>query len=57
MDELVQFRTGDKEVRTGFWWGNRRERERLEDVDVDGWMMIMFKEMGWRPGLDWSGWG
>ena len=23
-------------MRTEFWWGDRREREDLEDLDVDG---------------------
>jgi hypothetical protein len=27
---------GDREVHTGFWWGNLREREYLEDLEVDG---------------------
>jgi len=24
------------EVHTGFWWGNLRGRDHLEDLDVDG---------------------
>jgi hypothetical protein len=27
---------GRGEVYTGFWWGNRRERDHLEDPGVDG---------------------
>ena len=27
---------GRKEVRTGFWWGNLRDRDNLEDSGVDG---------------------
>jgi hypothetical protein len=26
---------GRGEVCTGFWWGNLRERDHLEDLDVD----------------------
>ena len=33
------------EVYTGFWWGNPRERDHLEDQDVDGRIILkrMFK--------------
>jgi hypothetical protein len=27
---------GREEVRTGFWWGNPRKNDHLEDPDVDG---------------------
>jgi hypothetical protein len=26
---------GRGEVHMGFWWGNRRKRDHLEDLDVD----------------------
>ena len=29
-------RMGRGEVYKGFWWGNLRERDHLEDPDVDG---------------------
>jgi hypothetical protein len=29
------------EMHTGFWWGNPREREHLEDSGVDG--RVIFK--------------
>jgi hypothetical protein len=31
---------GRGEVHTGFWWGNLREREHLEDLCVDGRIII-----------------
>jgi len=27
-------------VRTGFWWGNVRERDHLEDLDLDGEIIL-----------------
>ena len=32
----VWFVWGRGEMRAGFWWGNQRERDRIEDLDVDG---------------------
>jgi hypothetical protein len=42
------------EVHTGFWWGNLREREHLEDLGVDGEnsVKIGFREVGWG-GMGW----
>jgi len=31
---------GRTEVYTGFWWGNRRERDHLEDPVVDGRIIL-----------------
>ena len=37
---------GTGEVRTGFWWGNLRERDHLEGLDVAGRMILkrIFKQ-------------
>jgi hypothetical protein len=32
---------GEKQVHSGFWWGNLRETDNSEDLDVDG--KIIFK--------------
>ena len=41
------------EVHTGFWWVNLRKREHLEDVGVDGRIILkrIFKK--WDVGMDW----
>jgi hypothetical protein len=38
---------------TGFWWGNLREREYLEDLDVGGRIILtwILKKLG--AGMDW----
>jgi hypothetical protein len=35
-------------VYTGFWWGNLRERDHLENPDVDGRIIIrwIFRKLG-----------
>jgi hypothetical protein len=38
------------EVHIGFWWGNLRERDHLEDPDVD--IKISIHEIGWGWALD-----
>ena len=29
-----------REMRAGFWWGNLREGDSLEDLDVDGRVIL-----------------
>jgi hypothetical protein len=37
-----------REVHTGFWWGNLKERGHLEDLDVDGLMLyVWILKRGW----------
>jgi hypothetical protein len=33
-------RTGRREVYTGFWWGNLRERDHLEDPGINGRIIL-----------------
>jgi hypothetical protein len=48
---------GKRDVCTGFWWGNLRERDRWGDPGVDGRIMFgwIFKkwDVGVRTGLGW----
>jgi hypothetical protein len=35
----------------GFWWGNTKEKEHLEELSVGG--RIVLKETGWQD-VDWT---
>jgi len=39
-------------VRTGFWWGNLRESDHLEDPSVDGRIIVrrIFRKWDWGGG-------
>jgi hypothetical protein len=42
------------EVYTGFWWRNLRERDHLEDPDVDGRVILrwLYTNGLWGYGVD-----
>jgi hypothetical protein len=48
-----------REVQTGFWWGDVRERDKLEDLSIDGriYSNESSKSRMGRRGLDGSGAG
>jgi hypothetical protein len=41
-------RMGKEEVYTGFWWGNLREKDHLEDQSVDGKIILICTFRKWR---------
>ena len=44
---------GSWEMQTGFWWGNLKERDLLQNVEIDDRAMIKRSyAMGWE-GMDW----
>jgi hypothetical protein len=45
---------GDGEVHTEFWWGDVTERDRLENIGVDGTIMIKWIFKKW-DGEAWTG--
>ena len=45
---------GRGEVYTGFWWGNLRERDQLEDPDVDVTITLRWTFREWDVGA-WTG--
>jgi len=54
MDGACDTYGGTREAHTGFWWGDPRERDHLEDLGVDGRIILkwMCKEWG---GETWTG--
>ena len=43
-----------EEVHTGFWWGNLRERDHLEDPCIDGRIILDgSSRSGMWGGMDW----
>ena len=49
-------RRGIEEVNTGFWWGNLREGDHLEEPGVDGRIILRWVFMKWGVGI-WTGLG
>jgi hypothetical protein len=41
------------EVHTGFWWGDLREGDHLEDPRVDGRIILKWIFKKWGGGMDW----
>jgi hypothetical protein len=41
------------EVHTGFWWGDLREGDHLENPDVDGRIVLKWIFKKWDGGMDW----
>jgi hypothetical protein len=41
------------EVHTGFWWGNLRERYHLEELGVDGMILLKWLFKKWDGGMNW----
>jgi len=40
-------------VYAGFWRGNLREKDHLEDTDVDGRVILRWIFRKWDWGMDW----
>jgi len=44
---------GRGDAHTGFWWGNLRQRDHLEDLDADGRIILRWIFRKWDVGHDW----
>ena len=44
---------GKGEVRIGFWWGNLRGENHLDDRDVDGRIILKYISEKWDGDIDW----
>jgi hypothetical protein len=40
-------------MHTGFWWGDLRGGDHLEDLDVDGRIILKWIFKKWDGGMDW----
>jgi len=49
-------RMGEERGCIGSWWGNRRERDHLGDLGVDGWIILGWISSRWDVGV-WTGLG
>jgi hypothetical protein len=43
------------EVHTGFWWGDLREGDHLEDPGIDERIILKWISKKWDGGMDWIG--
>ena len=44
---------GERRVHTGFWWGNPRERDHMEDPGIDEWSTLKLILRSGDGGMDW----
>jgi len=42
-------------VYTGFWWGNLKKRDQLEDPSVEGRIIFKWIFRKWYEVMDWTG--
>ena len=44
---------GRRDVITGFWWGNERQRDELEDLDIGGRIILKCISKKWDGVMGW----
>jgi len=40
------------EVHTGFWWGELRERDHLQDLDIDGRIILQERQCTYKRNIE-----
>ena len=49
MEDLLE----REEVHTGFWWGKVRQRDNLQDLGLDGNIILKLIVKKWDEGMEW----
>ena len=49
MDDLLE----REKMHTGFWWGNEGQTDNLQDLSLDGNIILKLNVKKWDGGMEW----